>query len=69
MARNLVYWDSARGLTRYGRTKHIPAGGEWTWDGPNIGLCGRPLPKPVNSWEALNEWPTCRACQEADKNP
>lgn len=63
MGRNLVYWDPAMGLTRYGRTKHIVASGLWTDEGPNVALCGRDLPRRVNSWEALNEYPTCRACE------
>lgn len=69
MARNLTHWDSSYGLTRYGRTKHIPVGGEWTWEGPNVALCGRDIPKAVNSWEALHEWTVCLACLEVGRNP
>lgn len=65
MGRNLVYWDPTQGLTRYGRTKHIVAGALWTDEGPNVALCGRGIPRRVNSWEALNEYPTCRACEAA----
>lgn len=66
MGRNLVYWDPSRGLTCRGRTKHLVAGGLWTDEAENVGLCGVPLPRRVNSWEALNEYPTCRKCQEVE---
>lgn len=62
MGRNLVYWDPEMGLTRYGRTKHIVASGLWEDRAENLSLCGIPLPRRVNSWQALNEFPTCRAC-------
>lgn len=65
MARNLVYWDPTQGLTRYGRTKHFVAGGLWIDGAENVALCGKPLPRRVNSWEALNEYPTCQACRKA----
>lgn len=65
MGRNLVYWDATQGLTRYGRTKHIVASGLWADREENLSLCGRPLPRRVNSWEALNEYPTCQACEAA----
>jgi hypothetical protein len=67
MARNLVYWDPTMGLTRYGRTKHHVAGGLWEDRAENVALCGTPLPRRVNSWEALNEYPTCRKCEEIEK--
>lgn len=67
MARNLVYWDPTRGLTRYGRTKHLVAGGLWQDGVENVALCGTPLARRVNSWQALNEFPTCRKCTELDK--
>lgn len=63
MARNLVYWDPTRGLTRYGRTKHLVKGGLWIDGAENVALCGTPLRRRVNSWEALNEFPNCRACE------
>ncbi|WP_329215209.1 hypothetical protein OG352_06300 [Streptomyces sp. NBC_01485] len=63
MGRNLVYWDPTQGLTRYGRIKHIVAGGLWEERRENPSLCGKPLPRRVNSWEALNEWRTCQACE------
>jgi hypothetical protein len=67
MARNLVYWDPTQGLTRYGRTKHLVRGGLWADGAENIALCGTPLRRRVNSWEALNEYPTCRKCEEIEK--
>lgn len=63
MGRNLVYWDPTQGLTRYGRTKHTVASGLWEERQENLSLCGIPLPRRVNSWEALNEYPDCRACK------
>lgn len=65
MARNLVYWDPTRGLTRRGRAKHIPVGGLWNENDrdANVSLCGKPIPRRVNSWQALNESPECTACQ------
>lgn len=67
MGRNLVYWDATMGLTRYGRTKHIVASGLWTDRAENLSLCGIPLPRRVNSWQALNEFPTCKACTAQDQ--
>jgi hypothetical protein len=66
VGRNLVYWDPTRGLTRRGRTKHLVAGGLWEGGAQNVALCGTPLPRRVNSWEALNEFPTCKACRAID---
>lgn len=66
MGRNLVYWDSTRGLTRRGRVKHLVAGGLWVDRAENVSMCGKPLPRRVNSWEALNEWPDCRACEAVE---
>lgn len=63
MSRNLVYWDPERGLTCRGRTKHLVAGGLWTDEAENVALCGKQLPRRVNSWQALNEYPTCKACE------
>lgn len=63
MGRNLVYWDPTMGLTRYGRTKHFVAGGLWTDGAENVALCGTLIPRRVNSWQALNEFPACRACE------
>ena len=54
------------GLTRYGRTKHHVAGGLWKDRAENVALCGIPLPRRVNSWVALNEYPTCKACEAID---
>lgn len=68
MGRNLVYWDPTRGLTRRGRTKHLVAGGLWVDQAENVALCGKLLPRRVNSWEALNEWPDCKACQTTAEN-
>lgn len=67
MGRNLVYWDPTMGLTRYGRTKHLVAGGLWVDRGQNVALCGKPLSRRVNSWQALNEFPTCKACAAQDQ--
>lgn len=67
MARNLVYWDPERGLTRYGRTKHLVRGGLWTDGAENVALCGITLRRRVNSWEALNEFPTCKACESQER--
>lgn len=64
MSRNLAYWDATKGLTRYGRTKHCVASGLWLIGAENLSVCGRPLPRRVNSWEALNEWPDCKACND-----
>lgn len=63
MGRNLVYWDPTQGLTRAGRTKHLVASGLWADGEENLSLCGKPLPRRVNSWQALNEFPTCKACE------
>lgn len=67
MGRNLIYWDATMGLTRYGRTKHLVAGGLWQDGAENVALCGKPLPRRVNSWQALNEFPTCKACTAQDQ--
>jgi hypothetical protein len=63
LARNLVYWDPTMGLTRRGRTKHLVTGGLWEDQAENVALCGKPLQCRVNSWQALNEFPTCKACE------
>lgn len=67
MGRNLVYWDATMGRTRYGRTKHVVGGGLWVDGAENLSLCGIPLPRRVNSWQALNEFPTCKACTAQDQ--
>ena len=62
-ARSLAYWDANYGLTRYGRTKHIPRTGVFELDAKRVNesLCGQDLPRPVNSY-ATNEYPVCGRC-------